>query len=350
MVIDLNRKHITKGELLKHIQDIDIYRFYIGKEIDMSHKILSPLRDEEDPSFGFFVGESGEICYNDFVLGSGDCIKFVQKFFSLNFFEAMSKIALDFGIADKFIVKRIEQTSSNYKPSTKVMTRENLIKEKGQMNLGKRGRRWMAYDYAFWLQFGIDSETLLKYRVQPIDYIFINESPIKADKYAYAFTEHKGRQETYKIYQPYSEKYKWLNNHDSSIWQGWSQLPTIGKELIITKSLKDVMAIYSTTGIPSVSLQSETTTPKLHIIQELRGRFKRIWILYDNDYDKETNWGREYAENLADLLNIPNIEIPSLYKSKDYSDLIKHKDTETAILLLDVLMHQHDKDFTGAPF
>ena len=37
---------------------------------------------------------------------------------------------------------------------------------------------------------------------------------IPCEKYAYAYIEFKDGLPTYKIYQPFSENYKWLNNHD----------------------------------------------------------------------------------------------------------------------------------------
>lgn len=342
MTIDLNKRYVTKYALLKEVQDIDVYRFYIGEKIDLANKILSPLQEEKNPSFGFFVGSSGEICFRDFRLGSGDCIKFVQMKFGLSFFDAMSKIAIDFGVDSKFLVKQMDKTVKDYNLDGNLSDRADFVKKSNIINLGKRNRKWMAYDFAFWLQFGIDADTLQKYNVEPIDYIFLNGTPIKAEKHAYAFIEHKDGKETYKIYQPFSEKYKWINNHNSSVWQGWEQLPLKGEELVITKSLKDVMAIKAVTGVDSVSLQSESTLPKNHIMKELKSRFKKIWVLYDNDYDKDENWGRKYGEEFSETFFVPQIEISSLYKSKDFSDLVKNKGVDTATTILDTLMHQYD--------
>ena len=92
MVINLNKKLVTKESLLKEIDDWDIFKLYIKEDIDLKKNISSPLRTGDDrPSFGLFIGENAEICFNDFVLGKGDCIKFVMLKFGLNFFEALSK-------------------------------------------------------------------------------------------------------------------------------------------------------------------------------------------------------------------------------------------------------------------
>ena len=321
MKIDLNKKIITKEGLLRKITDIDIYRHYIGKNVELGVKLKSFLRDEDDPSFGFFIGDSGEICFNDFLLGGGDCVKFVQLKFGLNFHEALSKIAIDLKLDHLFIVKKTFKTESSYNPDT-FEDRDKILSKANNFKLGKKSREWEARDLAYWLKFGIDHETLIKYNVEPISYIFINQKPILAEKFAYAFTEFKDNVETYKIYQPYSERYKWINNHNHSIWQGWNQLPGIGKTLIITKSLKDVMAITDVLNIPSVALQSESVKPKDKIIKELKDRFEIIHILYDNDYDKETNWGEKYSEALSKEFNLLFSQIPEEYKSKDFSDLV----------------------------
>jgi len=344
MKIDLNKKIITKEGLLRKITDIDIYRHYIGKNVELGVKLKSFLRDEDDPSFGFFIGDSGEICFNDFLLGGGDCVKFVQLKFGLNFHEALSKIAIDLKLDHLFIVKKTFKTESSYNPDT-FEDRDKILSKANNFKLGKKSREWEARDLAYWLKFGIDHETLIKYNVEPISYIFINQKPILAEKFAYAFTEFKDNVETYKIYQPYSERYKWINNHNHSIWQGWNQLPGIGKTLIITKSLKDVMAISNILGIPSVSLQSESTFPKAHIIDELKERFKQIFILYDNDYDKEENWGRQLGNDISEAFYIPQIEIDEKYKAKDFSDLVAKFGAYRAKIILDGILEQRITPF-----
>ncbi|MGK2861905.1 MAG: hypothetical protein ACSLE0_08225, partial [Chitinophagaceae bacterium] len=164
---------------------------------------------------------------------------------------------------------------------------------------------------------------LIQYNVTPIEYYFINGAIIKTDKYAYAFIEYKDGQETYKIYQPFNKDFKWINNHNDSIWQGWNQLPPKGEILIITKSLKDVMSITDVLGIPSVSLQSESVHPKRIVMKELHFRFEDIYLLYDNDFDKEQNWGQLFAKSVASEFNLYNIAIQDSRKCKDFSDLVK---------------------------
>jgi|TARA_R110000822_G_scaffold152112_4_gene291294 hypothetical protein len=326
MAINLNKKLVSKDGLLQYIKDIDVYRLYSGEEVDMTTNILSPIRAEDHPSFGYFVGESGEICFNDFtVKETGDFVKLLQLKFGYSFFEALSQIATDFNLTTHFHCKTM--TKFNEKKENKdFKSREEILRGININKLGVRMRKWAAYDLAYWEQFGITKETLIKYKVFPIDYIFFDtkQSPIQADKYAYVFYEFKDNRCTMKIYQPFNKEFKWLNNHNDSIWQGWTQLPKKGNQLIITKSLKDVMTITSVLNIPAVSLQSESVLPKQHIIDELDRRFETMYLLYDNDFHKDINIGLALGARIVKDQNIIQLTIPTIFQQKDISDLVKN--------------------------
>lgn len=339
-VFNLNKKLVSKEGLLRYITDYQIYAEYIDQEIIVGKNIYSPFRKELNPSFGFFMGENNEICFHDFTLRlKGDCIKFVMILFDLNYFEALSRIAIDFNMQDDFIcaknLKKSKTVNNDFQINT---SREKaLARTLYKFTLGKKRRSWEPKDLIFWKDFGISIKTLKKYRVEPISHIIINGRPIKADEYAYVFIETKDNVETYKIYQPFSKDYKWLNSHNESIWQGWSQLPESSDPgiLIITKSLKDVMAITENTQFSAVALQCENVLPKKHVIEELKERFGRIVIFYDNDYDKEENWGQLFANNLQNETGFENIFIDEKFKSKDFSDLIKNNNVEKAVDILE---------------
>lgn len=336
-----DKKLITKQLLLNEITDLDIYNRYMdGQPVIFNSAIKSPLMKDNNPSFGFFTSNSNEILFNDFRLGGGDCITFVKmkyRHLNLNYNEVLSKIAYDFNLENKFICKKI---NTNNKVEHKIkQNKTEILKNKTNFILNKRSREWSLHDIKYWKDYGISLKTLEKYNVTPIDYIFINDKIIKADKFAYCFTEFKDNKLTYKIYQPYNTKFKWLTNHNDTIWQGWSQLPKEGTDLIITKSLKDVMAIYENLGLPSISLQAESVNPKDKIIFELQKRFFNIYLLYDNDFDKDSNWGQIYADKLINIYNFDNILIPSNYKCKDYSDLIKKFGKNKATSIIKKIIH-----------
>lgn len=322
--MDLNnykgKQLVTKSLLFDHIADLDIYNMYMnGQPVVINTSMLSPLRQERNTSFGFFV-KNGELLFNDFLLGGGDCIRFVELLFNESHTSALARVVNDFNLNDHFITAKYNKATTRRLISQDKL---ELLENSPDFRLTKRRRKWFKHDLIFWKKFGISLLTLRKFNVQPVTHIFMNEKIIKTDMYGYCFIEHKDGYETYKIYQPFSRDYKWLNNHTDEVWQGWTQLPEQGEQLIITKSLKDVMSLYNVIGVPAVSLQGETVKPKDSVIKELKSRFKKIYLLYDNDYDKEQNWGQIYANKFCQEYDIENLIIPSEYKCKDFSDLVK---------------------------
>lgn len=328
----LQQRYINKSDILEYANDVTIYNTYLEKPLEIGPRIPSPFRKDENPSFGFFKGTS-EICWKDFSSGeTGDCFEFVKRLYpNFTFFDTLSKIATDLDLPKNkdYFYKDMSHIKTKIRELSE--DERNLLIKNATSTLQVRFREWTMEDANFWQDRGVNYNTLLFYNVKPISHIFINNTIIVADKLAYAFAEQKDGQPTYKIYQPFNERgLKWLNSHNSSVWQGWTQLPQEGDEVFITKSLKDVMAIATVLRIPAVAMQSENTKPKESVIKELCSRFKCVYVLYDNDYDKEINVGRLMGESLVnsirDLeLHAVQKEISSQYNSKDFSDLVLNK-------------------------
>jgi hypothetical protein len=175
----------------------------------------------------------------------------------------------------------------------------------------------------------------------PIEYYYLNGAMRKADKLAYAYIERKDGKITYKIYQPFNLHHrKWISNNNASIWELWSKMPESHSFLIITKSRKDALSIMATAGIPATSLQAEGTIPKEHVVDVLRPRFKHIFLLYDNDYDSDVNWGQNYCQKLSEKFGLPYLTIPSELEAKDYTDYIEKNSIKEAKNLLWTLIKE----------
>lgn len=334
-----NQKILNKENLFKKTTSYNIFRHYVG-EFRLGKAISSPLREDKHPSFTINVNKAtGEFFFDDKVLGGGDSINFIMRLYGINFREALLKIVKELGLADEFILSEEERKGkiSDKKIEYKVDIKK-LIKD-SEVEIDVKSRVWTKDDVYFWKKFGITRKTLEKYNVSPISYIFFKNKIVKADKFAYVFREFKDYKESLTIYQPFNKERKWIKTHDSSVWYGWDQLPDTNKKLIITKSMKDVMSLVENTKYPSTGLQNEKVLPKLGVILELRGRFEDIFILYDNDFDKEQNWGRIAGKRLEDEFGFIQIEIPDKYKCKDFSDLVAKFGTEKANEILEEILN-----------
>lgn len=299
-------------DIYNKVSDIDILTFYFNIT-KLPCIINSPLRQDNHPSFGLYCSYNGKIYYKDFAKKDvkGGMIDLVSNYYNLTFSETIYKI-----------YKEVVTNTKNVNISYSNKSISNKVNNQKVTNLNVKIREWKDYDFEYWKQYGISYKTLQFCNVFPISNIFKNDNIFTADKYAYVYVEFKDNITSLKIYQPYS-KFKWCNNHNSSVWDLWNQLPKKGEYLIITSSRKDAMCIWENTLIPSTSLQGEGYPVKSQVIEELKTRFKNIYILYDNDFDKLENYGHNYGKFLSDTYNLNQIEIPLIYLSKDPSDLYK---------------------------
>ena len=128
-----------------------------------------------------------------------------------------------------------------------------------------------------------------------------------------------------------------MSNTNSKYIQGYDQLPKKADLCIITSSLKDVMCLFEM-GIPAIAMQSEMQLPSREVIEELKQRFQRLAVFYDNDFTNPSNPGQTMAAKICkEYYPIKNILIPDEYGVKDLSDYIaKFKRTEGLKTLIDI--------------
>lgn len=325
---------ITLDEILNKVSEFQILTYYFNIT-QLPCVINSPLRVDRNPSFGLFVNEKGAVNYKDFKTKEfGGLFNLLMQYWKLDFQDTLAKIYEDLS---KF-------QNSNADREFKIKTgsrKKSKHVYSSTTDLQCKTRDWKQFDLDFWAKYGISKAWLDFGKIYPITHLIITKNKktfiIPADKYAYAYIELKDQIPSIKVYQPYSSTHKWLNKHDASVWDLWEQLPESGEILIITSSRKDALCLWENTGIPSCSLQAESYIPKKHVVQQLKDRFKKIFVLYDNDFDKEENYGRELGKEIAQEFDLIQIEIPEKYKSKDPSDLFKNHNKKTLIEVIDNL-------------
>lgn len=326
MEIGNNLVILTKENILKIVGPHNIYERYLGANIVYNRAFSSPFRVDRNPSF---IISDNNYCYRDFATGEvGDCFSFVKKLYNVDFNGALKQIAYDLNIENRFIIPDI-----NIKPSRKVkLEQSNLVSRSANTvyEVKVKIRKFNDDDLAFWNCAGVSIKYLKLGTIYAISHYFINNKPYVAEKYAYAFAEKKDDKLTFKIYQPYSISRKWINNNNFSVWELWNLLPQSNPRLIITSSRKDALSIIENLHIPSTALQAESVFPKPKIIKELYSRFKKIYLLLDNDVKGKENWGQRHAKKLCTEYGFTNIVIPDEYESKDFSDLVCNYDRVTA--------------------
>lgn len=317
-----NIKPITEENILQRTTEYDIFSYYLGHNFVVNSKFNSPLRKDDNPSFGIFVSKiTNSLLFKDQGTGhSGNCFKFVQLVESLsNYREALEKVNKDLNL--NLLTKSKKGTDIKYKYKA------------SKTKIEIKTKNFTKTDDDYWESFYISRDTLKQYKVRPISHIWVNDTllPWRYSKeypmYAYQIYN------KFKIYRPFNkEKEKWLTNCTLYDIQGYEQLPNIGKLLLITKSLKDVMVLKEL-NYNAISVNSENSIIPKKIMSDLIKRFDKIIIFFDND-----NSGKEGAKKFCQTYDLQNIEISTTKNVKDISDFIKKYKKKETIKYLNTLL------------
>ena len=320
MAVSKGESSVTLSDILEKTTETNILSFYLGVT-EIPCIIHSPLRKDNRPSFGLYSPNGKRIYFVDFATKDrGGIFDLLCQMWKCSFIEVLTRI-------DKDIPKFCSINTPNihnYIPCTIKST----VECKRNSDLQCKIRNWLPYDIEYWESYGIGLDWLKYAEVYPISHKIIIKDGEKyvfgADKYAYAYVEHKEGRVTLKIYQPFNKNgYKWSSNIDRSVWSLWTKIPKFGNNLIISSSVKDCLNIMCNLGIPAICMQGEGYKPKPQIIEELKSRYKNIILFYDNDYNNPDNPGKKDSMELSLEYNLKRVEIPAKYESKDPSDLFK---------------------------
>ena len=171
----------------------------------------------------------------------------------------------------------------------------------------------------WWGSFGVTKDILNKFKIYSCKTVFLNgtiyaQSAQHSPFYGYYFGK-KENIEQWRIYMPKRKEFRFIGNVPTKTIQGYKQLPKTGKVVVITKSMKDCLSMYSF-GIPAIAPNSETQFLTDSMLEDLKKRFKYIVVFYDNDLPGIKNM-RKIKKNHPEL---NYFYIPRHYEAKDFSD------------------------------
>jgi hypothetical protein len=297
---------------ISQIRQADIAAYYLGIK-SIPCLIKSPLRQDKRPSFSLFSNNGEEVGFIDYSTREhGSIIDLLMQMWHCDYVEAKRRIANDMGDC-KLNISIGRGSYANRIP----------VRVGSGIDLQCKAREWRDYDLAYWESYGISLKWLKYADVYPISHKIVIKDNISyafaADKYAYAYVEFKEGHTTLKIYQPFNKRgFKWANRHDRSVISLWTKVPKEGDRVCICSSLKDALCLWANTGIPALAIQGEGYGMSDTAINELKRRFKSVYILLDNDAP-----GLEDAKQLASKTGFTNIVLPQFDGGKDISDLYK---------------------------
>lgn len=310
---NLKEEYISYNNLLKHVSEYDIYSYYLGN-FELGRVQSSPFREDKSPSFGVYLGNNGVLMFNDYLLGSGDCVHFVRRMENCSYMEALGILNDRYKLGYNSSKKR----TSKY-THTPIITNTKIF-NKIEKWIDIKIRPWNLSDKEFWSKYEITLGTLEFYNVLPISRFWLNSSVFNADKLSYAYYFEPN---VFKIYQPYSSNFKWLGNvKKPEVYQGSNQLTESGEILFITSSLKDVMVLHEA-GYSAIAPHTEHQILSNDLFTYYNSKWDAIIVLYDND-----DAGITHANKMVDKYGIKSIILPE-EDTKDPSDFVKKYDLES---------------------
>ena len=315
--------NLTKESILAKVNSYEILNHYLKPyhnfdRLLAAKNISNPfLADkQETPSFNIFPSMgSGEWRYKDFATGDdGSCFDLVMKLQNKSFPEALVAINNDMNL---FI--------ENISPANNILKKS--VEESKSFSITKRPFTQKELD--FWAKFKIDSDTLNMYNVSALaKFNTINKygKPYEVVSSEIKFIFAYENEAWTKLYKPLDEKkykFQYLGKKDLGFMFGWEQLPPEGEIVFITGGEKDVLSLKAQ-GYDPFTLNSETATLNKETATELKRRFKKIVVLYDND---ET--GLKQSQILAETHGFYRVVLPEIANNgKDISDYFSNGATK----------------------
>lgn len=310
MAISTGTDSVSLEDILSKTTEANIIAYYLGIT-SIPCIINSPLRKDKRPSFGLYSPKGDRIYYTDLATKDrGGIYDLLAQLWNTDYKGVLSQINHD-----------ISKFSNNTKVNSYHCTIKSINTYSNDVDVQCKVREWKDYDIEYWLSYGISIEWLKYAEVYPISHKIIIKNGEKfifgADKYAYAYVEHKEGKVTLKIYQPFNKLgYKWCNKHDRSVISLWTKVPYNGENICICSSLKDALCVWANTNIPCLAVQGEGYGISSTAISELKKRYKHMFVCFDND-----EAGLIDGKKFSELTGFTNIILPYFEGGKDCSDL-----------------------------
>lgn len=315
---------ITKKLILSRFSEEQLMEYYLHIPVKKG-LFRSPLRRDKQPTCSFYRNKSGTLIFKDFATGQHlNIFDVVQSIFRCDYFESLRIIANDFGIV---------RDNTLHKNPGKINLNPVKIKDKEISKIQIEVQEFTDSELKWWGKYGISKDILKRFDVYSCKHVFLNdqlfaESQQHCPIFGYYGKKYQGI-ELWRCYFPKRTSFRFITNWPSKKIQGYDQLPKKGKLLVITKSMKDSMCLYSC-GITACAPNSENLFIPDKVLEDLKNRFENIVVLYDNDKPGLYNMAKIRKEHPE----LTYVFIPKRYGSKDISDFYKdHGRKETLNLI-----------------
>jgi hypothetical protein len=197
----------------------------------------------------------------------------------------------------------------------------------------------------WWKGEGISESTLKKFEVKQLNSFSFGDNRFDlavGREFAFIYSVN----DYVKLYQPVGRKkrikFSYLKSEGN--WSeyvfGYDQLPKKGDCVVIAGGEKDVMS-WSELGIPAITGMSEVAQISPELIEELKGRFKNIVVVLDND-----STGLGCSKKLANKFDLSRLVLSDSREVKDVTDYRKvHRNADSKLhRLIEKVINKQARD------
>lgn len=313
-----------------------LFSYYFPLKITKGkNKYISPFRNDSKIGSCHFNWYKGRFLFFDKAYNKvHDVFDYLSFIYNISIYESLYKVNRDFDLNLLVDYSRINSKiiyeSDIHKIDTKYKALLNEPRDKhSRIKYRIKTTRFSSKDLSYWDKYCIDKRLLYKNNVRSIKQVDINNNSYRWNTvfkrsddtlyFLYMIPSIDGEEPSMKLYSPYSEKYKWSSSIvEDRLCHGYSSLDRKYDDIIIASSLKDSMVLQSL-GYESCCPLSESSYMNKSIIGELKLKYKRVFILFDNDNAGITN--SQKFSNIYDVYNL-NSNMNYLTDTKDIAELI----------------------------
>src|SRR3990167_2145883 len=287
---------LVADDVFRKLSELDIYAHYIEGFKVPNLNFCSELRKDKSPSC-FIYKHSDKWFYKD--RGTNDvltCFGYVMQKLKTDYQGALAHILTH--------VTKNKEFPQNYAPY--------------HCDIEINTRSFTQVDLNYWGQYGATTTSLGKFNILPLSRYIVTKGNSATVNYCetptYSIEAGDGKRR--KIYAPFGD-IKWQYTQVGNWIMGYDQLPWTESDLVITKSMKDVIT-WDVVSVAAIAPHSESQNVPKSFLRGLEKRFTNIVVNYDND-----EAGLKFGNKLALENDYKTLFILDELKCKDISDTFK---------------------------
>lgn len=260
----------TKELVSSYINEEEVFA-HLGLPVEepIGTRFCSPFRTDTHPDCKLIFSKEGKLRFYDPAMGESlDWISLVMYSQSLSFQGALDWVADTFSLEGK----------KESKPTVFMEAAKRKAPAAATIQVRFCPLSWK--DKLWWQQFNVSEQMLLDNNVFAISDYWLNGRHHYCPKGQLAFCYREA--DGYKLYFPEEDR-KWKWRSTTKVLSCYETLPQTGDLLVITSSKKDALCLKSF-GYNVIAPQGEGMDIPSGSLWELKLRFKRLVIFYDNDY------------------------------------------------------------------